>query len=296
MPDEIPSTKAPHQLIDHFGGWRPQPRDHRDFLYHLQEQILTASELSAKGGIPYDEAAGPWNQGDEGSCTAHGALGIFVTEAIRQSVKLPDPPPGGAPLSRQAEYYWTRAREGSQGQDAGATVRDAIKTLADVGAAPESDWPYEQSNMFRRPPKKVQDEAKLHMAIRYQLLKPNAGGAPMRTALSRGLGIAFGFPVPEHFEDGSWDPASGEPLALPAPGEGFIGGHCVWTRWWDFTEKFSSGPAGSFRTPPFFTCRNHWVNPDGSWWGMNGEFNIDFRWFDYARGLADDLWVVQGVS
>lgn len=283
-------------MTAHAFGWRPQTPDHRDRLYHLEESILHHTEVPPTGGIPRDETPPVWNQAQEGSCTAHGSLGVFVTEAIRQGVTLPAAPPGGAPLSRQAQYYWTRLSEGTQASDSGAQVRDAIKTLVRTGAIPESEWPYEPGNMFTAPPATLEAQARQHLAVKYQSVRVGAGGAPMRTALVRRLGIVFGFSVPRSFEDGSWDPASGEPLPLPAATEGFIGGHCVWARAYDFSCSFTSGPYGSYRRPPFFTCRNSWVQPDGSPWGMDGEFNMHYDWFSPERGLASDLWVVQKVS
>ena len=103
-------------------------------------------------------------------------------------------------------------------------------------------------------------------------------GAPMRTALRNKQAIAFGFPVPDYFEDPTvWDPSSGEPLPLPGPFAKYIGGHCVAVVAYDFsTDK------------PFFTCENSW----GQMWGMAGRFNMDARWFS---SLASDLWVIEAV-
>ena len=187
------------------------------------------------------------------------------------------------------QYYDTRAVEGTTGSDVGGQVRDAIKVLATDGCAPESEWPYDVGMFAVKPAARLYVAAKQYMSVRYQrvLLGP---GAPMRTALAGKKAIAFGFPVPDYFEDPSvWDPASGEPLPLPGPNTQYIGGHCVAATSYDFTEKFTSGAFGSFRQAPFFTDDNSWSEA----WGMGGRFNMHAGWF--RQSLASDLWVIEAV-
>src|SRR5580704_14253295 len=105
-------------------------------------------------------------------------------------------------LSRLFEYYSTRQAEGSVDTDSGGTVRDAIKALAQLGCPPETDWPYDVTRFAEQPPAQSYVDAKKHMAFRYQSIDPTGRGAPMRTALASGLAIAFGFSVPQSFEDG----------------------------------------------------------------------------------------------
>jgi C1A family cysteine protease len=191
-------------------------------------------------------------------------------------------------LSRLMEYWDTRSLEGTTSTDSGGTVRDAIKALATFGCAPETDWPYDAAKFAVQPPAQARQDAKKHLAIKYQTILVGGGGAPMRTALIAGLPIVFGFAVPTSFEDGSWDPASGRPLPLPGVTEGFIGAHCVAARWYDFSQKISFGWGGVYRNPPYFTMQNSW----GEGWGMSGEFNMDARWFTPEYQLATDLWVI----
>jgi len=43
--------------------------------------------------------------------------------------------------SRLFIYYNEREMEGTVSTDAGANIRDGIKSLKTIGAAPERDWP-----------------------------------------------------------------------------------------------------------------------------------------------------------
>lgn len=268
-------------MTAHAYGWVPQRPDHRDRLYHLEERIFRGHQLPQKVDL-WPHVPPIWNQLTLGSCTAHGSLRAFLTEAIRQGLSLPM-------LSRLMQYFDTRDMEGTTESDSGGIVRDAIRVLATTGCAPESLWPYNVASFADRPPDACYAEAKQYMSLKYQAVRTRGPGAPMRTALASGLAICFGFSVPQSFEDGSWDPAS-EVLPLPSPNEGFIGGHCVALTGYDFscTEH----------PHPYFIADNSWDTGWGGIWGgsgcIGGRFALDYRWF--SAGLATDLWVVQAVA
>lgn len=268
--------------MSHAYGWIRDLPDHRDRLYHLEEHVYQAHQLPCRVDL-WPHCPPIWNQGQLGSCTAHGSLRAWITEAMRQGVSLPLAPEGGAPLSRLMQYFDTRALEGTTAVDSGGQVRDAIRVLATDGCAPESDWPYETGRFAERPTDACYRIASSYMSVKYQSVRVGGPGAPIRTALASGLAVAFGFSVPESFEDGSWDPAS-EVLPLPGPEEGFIGGHCVALTGYDFTCQ--DHPV------PYFIADNSW----GSEWGDQGRFRLACDWFDPWRGLASDLWVIQQVK
>lgn len=276
-------------MSKHAYGWNAQRADHRDHDFALEERIYEAHKLPLKVDL-WPHVPPIWDQGQLGSCTAHGSLRAWCTEAIRQGVSLPAPPPGGAPLSRLMEYWDTRAVELSTATDSGGQVRDAIKVLASKGCAPESDWPYDIARFADEPPATCYADARQYMSVRYQAVRVSGRGAPMRTALASGLSIVFGFPVPESFEDGSWDPAS-VPLPLPDPSEGYVGGHCVTVTGYDFSRRE--------HPDPYFICDNSWAASWGGAWGgagcSGGRFAMDYRWFTPLLGLASDLWVIQQV-
>lgn len=260
-------------------GWTRDLPDGRDHVYNLTASIARGHQLPAKVDL-WPHVPPIWNQETIGACTAHGSLRVFLTEAIKQGLSLPM-------LSRLQQYFDARALEGTPSVDSGAQVRDAIKVLHTVGCGLEADWPYDVAKFAQRPPDKLYVEAKQHMSVRYQRVLVGGPGAPMRTALASGLAITFGFPVPASFEDGSWEPGT-EPLPLPGPDEGFIGGHCVAVTGYDFSGH-----------TPYFICDNSWdVSWGGTWGGQGcpgGRFALAADWFSPGRGLASDLWVIQAV-
>lgn len=258
-------------------GWIPQQPDHRDRLFHLEERVYRGHQLPRTVDL-WPNVPAIWDQGQLGSCTAHGSLRAWITEAIRQGVSLPSAPADGAALSRLMQYYDTRQVEGTVGSDSGGQVRDAIRVLATDGCAPESMWPYDIGRFTDQPPASCYTAAERYMSTVYQSVLVGGPGAPMRTALAEGLAIVFGFSVPQSFEDGSWDPAS-EILPVPGPGEGFIGGHCVAITGYDFSSRHA-----------YFVCDNSW----SSAWGDGGRFRMAADWF--SSGLATDLWVVKAVA
>lgn len=273
-------------------GWLPQMPDHRDRIYNLEEPIKDDAALASEGGIDANHKPPIWNQLQLGTCVPHGALRAFLTEAIRQGASLADL----QMLSRLFVYAEGRKLEGTDlSVDSGMEVRDAIKVLASQGVPPETEWPYSDANpgpFQQQPPTQAVQDAKQHMAIKYQQIIVGGPGAPMRTALANGLAIVQGFPVPDYFEDASvWNPASEEPLPLPSPSTQYIGGHCTALMRWNFSGKFVSTPTTSRRVRPYFTSDNSW----DVGWGMDGSFNIDAEWFNPRRQLASDLWVIQAV-
>lgn len=256
-------------------GWRPQKPDHRDHFFHLEERILQAHQLPIKYDL-WPHVPPIWDQGRLGSCTAHGSLRAFLTEALRQGEKVPM-------LSRLMQYFDTRSIEGTTDYDAGGEVRDAIRVLAQFGCAPETDWPYNIEDFAVKPPPTAYTDAAQHMAVKYQSITVGGPGAPIRTALASGLAVAFGFSVPQSFQDGSWDPAT-QVLPLPGLREQFVGGHCVAITGYDFSRLE--------HPEPYFVVDNSW----GSGWGFEGRFRMAADWFSPDLGLATDLWCIQATN
>ena len=79
-----------------------------------------------------------YDQGQLGSCTANAIAGAIQFERRRQ--KLTDWVP-----SRLFCYYNERAMEGTVLSDAGASLRDGIKSVTQQGDCPENEWPYSEN-------------------------------------------------------------------------------------------------------------------------------------------------------
>jgi C1A family cysteine protease len=113
-------------------GWVPDLPDQRDFMYAAPAPYAANTppsiDLSKKCPPPYD-------QGQLGSCTANAIAGAIEFDQIKANLKEFTP-------SRLFIYYNERVMEGTVNSDSGAQIRDGIKSVATLGALPETDWPY----------------------------------------------------------------------------------------------------------------------------------------------------------
>jgi len=122
-------------------GWVPDLPDARDFLYSAPEAVLaslpTKVDLRSKMPRVYD-------QGHLGSCTANAIGAAFEFDLMKQRQRDFMP-------SRLFIYYNERVMEGTVGTDAGAMIRDGIKSVVKQGACPESDWKYVITKFAKKP-------------------------------------------------------------------------------------------------------------------------------------------------
>jgi len=120
-------TKPISRTIQRY-GWTPDLPDQRDFVYAAptpyQQNIPSSVDLSKKCPPVYD-------QGQLGSCTANAIAAAIEFDQKKKFVP-----------SRLFIYYNERVIEGTVASDAGAQIRDGIKTVANQGVPPEKEWPY----------------------------------------------------------------------------------------------------------------------------------------------------------
>lgn len=245
-------------------GWRRDNPDHRDHLYSVapSKTLPTAADLRQHCPPVYD-------QGQIGSCTANAIAGVLEYDQIKQRAPAPAP----FTPARLFIYYNERAMEGTVESDSGASIRDGIKSVAKIGAPPESAWPYTEP--FTQKPSSSAYAAALHYeALEYarvaQVLQQ------MKTCLASGFPFVFGFTVYSSFE--SPQVARTGHVTMPSAQEQALGGHAVVCV--GYNDAVSQ-----------FTVRNSW----GQAWGDKG-----YCYFPYAYllspDLASDFWVVRKVS
>ncbi len=99
--------------------------------------------------------------------------------------------------------------EGTVGSDAGAQIRDGIKSVASQGDCPEAEWPYDDTpagpdGVFppnararMQPPASIYADAVKHKAVKYQSVDQNL--TDMKGCLSDGYPFVFGFTVYQSF-------------------------------------------------------------------------------------------------
>lgn len=245
-------------------GWRRDHPDMRDFLFAVAPAKTLPARVSLRPQMPpvYD-------QGQLGSCTANSIGAILEFNELRQRE------PDAATPSRLFIYYNERAMEGTVSQDSGAEIRDGIKSVAQLGAPPETYWPYVISKFARKPPARAYKEALKHEAIRYARVAQSQ--MALRTVLASGYPISYGFTVYESFET---DVGANGIVPMPGPDESTLGGHAV-----------VAVGYRQIRGQLYFECRNSW-GPD---WGDHGYFWMPAAYVT-SPDLASDFWVIEEVE
>jgi C1A family cysteine protease len=245
-----------------FYGWLPDVPDHRDHLYAAQ--LMPVSKLPAK--IDLRPHCSPvYDQGELGSCTANALAGAMQYERHKQKLK-PDFIP-----SRLFIYYNERVMENSVASDAGAQIRDGIKSIANQGDCPETEWPYDISKFTHKPGLKCYLDAVKYTAVQYQRVPQILN--QMKGCLASGYPFVFGFSVYTGFETEAAE-KSGE-INMPGPKEKLLGGHAVVAVGYDDNSQR-------------FIVRNSW----GDGWGIKGYFTLPYAYLTDPN-LADDLWTIR---
>lgn len=246
-------------------GWLRDMPDARDFAY-------AAPLIRFPKGLPpsvdlRSECPPPYDQGQLGSCTGNGIAGAIEFEQRKQGTKEFTP-------SRLFIYYNERVMEGTVSQDAGAQIRDGIKSVATLGVPPEADWPYVPSKFAEQPPQQAYDDAKQDLVSVYARVAQNL--IQMQGCLAEGYLFVFGFTVYDSFE--SQEVAQTGIVPMPASGEGVLGGHCVVAVGYDDSTRR-------------FIVRNSW----GTSWGQKGYCTMPYEYL-LSPHLSSDFWTIRSVT
>ena len=241
---------------------KPDPMDHRDrvFLPNVANVGTLPASVDLRGQCPpiYD-------QGELGSCTAN---------AIAASLDTMHKASGASDFfgpSRLFIYWNERDMEGTVSDDAGACIRDGIKSVNSQGACREITWPYDPDEMAVKPSDAAYAEALNFEAVAYRRVVP----LPMlfKAALAAGLPVVFGMSVYESFESD----AVAQSGIVPMPdiaSEQCLGGHAVCAVGYnDLTANL--------------LVRNSW----GTAWGASGHFLLPYA-FLARPGLVTDAWAI----
>jgi C1A family cysteine protease len=257
----------------HMRAWKRDSHDERDLVHKIHPNphkncvdLIPLSANNVKWCPPV------FDQGDIGSCTANSAIAILEYNDNRWG-----PTPGYTAGSRLFQYYVTRQIERSVSEDAGASIRNAIKATARYGVTEESVWPYVTQKFSEKPPSAAYQEGKRHIVTKYHRIQ-DGDLLTMRHSLAVGYLIEFGFTVFDYMM--SEEMAKTGVLKMPEPNEQDQGGHAVVLVGYDDPKKM-------------FLVRNSW----GTDWGCP-EFPGYF-WMPYEyvgnRELANDFWVIESA-
>lgn len=260
----------PVRKIKRYGWIRDLP-DARDYRYAAPLHVMRLPPL-----VDLRSHCPPvYDQGQLGSCTGNAIAAALHFERMKQGIAE------AATLtpSRLFIYYNERVIEGTVSSDAGAEIRDGMKTVAQQGACFENsgavgDWPYDISKFAQKPPASAYTAAQADEAVQY--LRITQSLDQLQGCLASGYPFVFGFTVYSAFE--SEKVAKTGVLRMPRTGENVLGGHAVMCVGYDATKRV-------------FYVRNSW----GADWGMSGYFSIPFGYLTDAD-LASDFWTVRLVS
>jgi C1A family cysteine protease len=234
---------------------------------------MFAARPGALGALPprvdlRRECPAVYDQGRLGSCTANAIAGALQFDQAKQrqsDVFIP---------SRLFIYYNERTIEGTIDEDAGAMLRDGIKSVSRQGAPHEPLWPYVIGRFRTRPSPAAYTDGRRHQALIYERLSHSL--EQMQGCLAGGYPFVFGFSVYDSFE--SHDVSKSGDVPLPTGGDTLLGGHAVLAVGYDNATRR-------------FLLRNSW----GASWGRHGYGTIPY---DYLLDpdLSDDFWTIRAVE
>jgi C1A family cysteine protease len=240
-------------------GWRPDKPDFRDHILKygaLGTSIASTVDLRETGNLPT-----VYDQGQLGSCTGNAIAGAIEYASKAQGKKVFMP-------SRLFIYYNERVIEGTVSQDAGAEIRDGIKSVASDGVCDENLWPYDTAKFTDKPSYDAYAQAK--RGIIKQYARVPVAMHNIQNVLTHKVPVVIGCSLYQSFESDAV--AANGMVPMPNPSEQQIGGHCMLLVGYTQTH---------------FIVRNSW----GDGWGDKGYCYIPF---DYLlnTNLADDFWAI----
>jgi C1A family cysteine protease len=245
-------------------GWTRDLPDQRDHLFSAPRANLLmlppSADLRAQCPPVYD-------QGQLGSCTANAIGAAIQFDQMKQKLTSVFAP------SRLFIYYNEREMEGTVASDSGGQIRDGVKSVAQQGDVPETEWPYDITKFAVKPSAKCYADAKKYKVVSYQRVLQTA--QQMKGCLASGCTFVFGFTVYASFE--SPEVAKSGIVPMPQQGEQTLGGHAVMAVGFDDASQT-------------FWVRNSW----GPAWGLGGYFKMPYAYLLDAN-LASDFWNIQVV-
>lgn len=140
-------------------GWHKDDPDERDHIFAAPETLVAGLPKSIDlSNSPFE--APVTDQRPLSSCSAHAisAMFHFINAKEKRASLLP---------SRLFIYYNERRIEHTVARDAGARIRNGIKSVAKAGVCDESEWPYVTANFADLPPDSCYASALEHRAIEY---------------------------------------------------------------------------------------------------------------------------------
>lgn len=244
-------------------GWKKDHFDHRDSFH---------SFINTNKGINVDLTANAnidvYNQGKLGSCTSNAISYCYEYDEYVQNEATKFHP------SRLFIYYNERDMEGTTNSDAGAEIRDGIKSINSIGVCSEDDWPYDINKFTEKPSENCYNFAESHKTVNYKRVLQTVDH--INECLHSGFPIAFGFMVYDSFESEEVSKTGMVPMPNESE-ENLLGGHAVTIVGINHDDKT-------------FKVRNSW----GAEWGDNGYCYFPFEFIVNSK-YCSDFWTVSKI-
>jgi C1A family cysteine protease len=260
-------------------GWVPDVPDARDHMFSITKPELLTGPLPTR----IDLREQPpmqfplLDQGELGSCTANAIAAAMTYASSKQggAKKLSQVTLGDGNTffpSRLFIYYNERVMEGSVSSDAGAMLRDGIKSVNQLGACKEATWPYIIPQFTTKPTDTAFTEATGHQALLYRRLN-NRDINQLKGCIAQGFPFCFGFAVYNSFMSRQVATTGNMPMPNLAR-EQMIGGHAVLGVGYDDAKQV-------------VIVRNSW----GDAWGDKGYFYMPYKYITNTN-YCDDFWTI----
>lgn len=210
------------------------------------------------------------DQGELSSCVANAVAGAY--EYLVKRHRGDD----AYDVSRLFIYYNARERGGSEGEDGGSLIADAIESLRESGACSEATWPYEPDTVNEKPDDGAYEEASSFLVEDMQLVPTTL--AAWKGALAEGYPIAFGISLFESFDAHRRRGV----VPMPSPAESSReshGGHAMLCVGYSDPDRV-------------FIVRNSW----GTTWGDNGYCYIPYDYLMSAKFNDGDSWIIRQLE
>lgn len=236
----------------------------------VRAEAKRALKLKDEVDLGRDNFSPVEDQGSIGSCTAQAVIGLAEYLILVGTKEVTD-------LSRMFLYKASRNLMGVEG-DTGSYVRTAIKALAAFGAPPEDYWPYAEQLLDVEPQAYQYSYASNFRAVRYARLDdykntPDETLIQIKSVLSAGLPVAFGFPVYDSIDR----VGKGERAVIPYPKQQdrLLGGHAVLATGYKMIGNTE-----------VLIIRNSWSRE----WGDEGYGYLPISYV--TDGMAVDFWTI----
>ena len=236
-------------------GWKRDSPDYRDKYMHY-DLLLDGGDLDLKNKMP-----GIYDQQNIGSSVANAVAAAYEYNQIQldeNHIFIP---------SRLFIYYNTREVENTTAYDAGAQIRNTIKSININGICSETKWNYDPQYFNIKPP----DECYIQIPpIKYYRILQDIKS--LKGCLSHGVPFILGFSVYDNFEKITKD---NNTLSMPDAADAYLGGHSGLCVGYDDSEKV-------------FIIRNSF----GLEWGDQGHFNMKYEYL-LNTNLCSDIWIIK---